>query len=310
MFSTLALVVATAVAAQAASSNSTTTNPYIPTDISSGCSTFLTTLNADTDLTACTSALITATSAYGPGGTSGTASKAAVSATLDTVCSTSACPPNLIAAKLLPFNTECNAELTTSPNAEVKTIYDTFYGLIPLVGALCAKDDSGARCPLAGADSAAAAALAPAIAVPAAASSSSSSHVRRADGSTVTAYMANATIINDSNLMFLFLKEDLPKAQLCTTCTRQVLTSYINYETTNTYAPGLGQSVLMSGQSALYAGVVNVCGADFLTSAVKAAGGLSQAGGSSGALSVRAGAGGALSVLVGAAVAVSAAILL
>jgi len=294
MFSTLTLLVATAVAVQAASSNSTT-NPYIPTDISSGCSTFLNTLNSDSDLPACTKALITATSAYGPGGTSGSASKAAVSSTLDTVCASTACPSHLIAGKLASFYSACSAELTSSPNTEVKTIYDTFYALLPLVGALCAKDDSGASCALSAPASAAAAALEPALAV-----SASSSVVRR-DGTTAAAFLPNATTIAANNILFLFLNGTLPKAQLCTTCTRNILSSYISFESKTTYAPGLAQSVLMLGQSAIYSGVLNTCGSDFMTNAVKAAGGLSQSTGSSGALSLRAG--GALAVFVGSVVA-------
>ncbi|KAF7297344.1 hypothetical protein MIND_00967800 [Mycena indigotica] len=282
MIHTITFILVTAAAAQAASSS----NPYIPTDISSGCSSFLSSLNTDTDLASCTTSLISASSSFGPGGNySNGASKAAVSSALSSICSSataSACPQSLITGKLASFYTSCGAELTSSPSAGVKIIYDTFYSLLPLLSSVCAKDDSGDWCVLAS-NATTDAKLAPAVNI--------ASVSRRAESGSQTAYMPNAKTINDNNLLFLLLKGSLPKAQLCTTCTRNVLTNYISFEGSTNYAPGIAQSSLMSGQSELYQGVVATCGADFLTSAVKAAGGLGQGSskGQSGALSLRAG---------------------
>ncbi|KAJ7699326.1 hypothetical protein B0H17DRAFT_1158208 [Mycena rosella] len=290
MFNTFAVLLATTVVANAASSS----NPYIPDDISIGCSSYLETLNDDTSLSACTSALTTASSGFGPGGNSTSASKATITSALTRICSTSTtstCSQSLITGKLAAFYTACGAELTSTPSTQVKTIYDTFYSLLPLLTAVCTQDDSGNWCALNAAPSSAAANLAPALAT-------SKTAVRRAD--TVTAYMPNATTINSNNILFLFLDGSLPQAELCTSCTRNILTSYISFEANTNYAPGLPQSVLMSGQPALYAGVVGTCGPDFLTNAVKAAGGLGQGtgSGSSGALPLRP-AGAVLAMLVG-----------
>ncbi|KAJ7054705.1 hypothetical protein C8F01DRAFT_1063621 [Mycena amicta] len=281
MLPTLTLILATVAAARAASSN-----PYIPDNISDGCSSFLSTLNADTELASCTDSLIGASSSFGPGGNySSGATKAAITSALSSICSTSttsSCPQSLITGKLASFYTACGAELTTSPNTQVKTIYDTFYTVLPLLSSVCAKDDNGDYCVLSvNASSSTASLLQPAVAV--------SSVSRRADSE--TAYMPNAATINDNNILFLLLNGSLPKPELCTTCTRNVLTNYISFETGTNYAPGIAQSVLMSGQSALYQGVVATCGSDFLTSAVKAAGGLGQgsSSGESGALSLRTG---------------------
>ncbi|KAJ6578806.1 hypothetical protein DFH09DRAFT_1361169 [Mycena vulgaris] len=300
MLTTLTVLLATAVVANAASSSSSaaaaasTSNPYIPSGISTACNTYLSTLNSDTALTACTSALTTASSSFGPGGNATSASKASITSALTSICSTSTtstCSQSLITGKLASFYTACGAELTSSPNEEVKMIYDTFYALLPLLSAVCSTDDSGNWCAM---QTTGSANLAPALA-------SSKSVARRADS--VTAYMPNATTISANNILFLFLDGTRAKADLCTTCTRNILTSYISFEANTNYAPGLAQSPLMSGQTKIYAGVVGTCGADFLTQAVKAAGGLGQgsdSGASSGALSLRASAAGSvLAMLAG-----------
>ncbi|KAJ7092492.1 hypothetical protein B0H15DRAFT_922043 [Mycena belliarum] len=288
MFTTFTALLATAVVANAASSSSTA-NPYIPTGISSSCTTYLNSLNADTQLTACTSALMTASSAFGPGGNATSPTKSDITTALTSICktsTTSTCSQSLIAGKLASFYTACGAELTSSPNAQVKMVYDTFYSLLPLLSAVCSTDDTGNWCVMKAKASSSAKNLAPAL----------KSVARRAEP--VTAYMPNATTINTNNILFLFLDGSLPKADLCTTCTRNIITSYVSFEAGTQYAPGIAQSVLMSGQTAIYSGVVATCGADFLA-AVKAAGGLGSSGtsGSSGALAVRP-AGGLLAVLL------------
>ncbi|KAJ6554488.1 hypothetical protein B0H19DRAFT_887693, partial [Mycena capillaripes] len=239
-----------------------TANPYIPTSISSTCQAYLTQMNADPDLAECTSALMTATSGFAPGGENTSASKDTISSALTTVCSTSTsntCSPSLLSGKLASFYTACGPELTSSPNDQVKTIYDTMYTLHPLLAAVCSKDDTGSWCALQSNASSAASNLAPAIKA-----------IARRDS--VTAYMPNATAINDNNVLFMFLTADLPKAALCTTCTRNILAAYILQESNINYAPGLPQSVLMSGQPKLYQGIVATCGADFIQGTVKAAG--------------------------------------
>jgi len=296
MFTTFTVLLATAAAAQAASSSasaspaSSTANPYIPTSISTTCQTYLTQMNTDADLGKCTSSLNAATAGYGPNGNTTSATKEQIEATLANICSsstTSACPSNLIAGKLASFYTACGPELTSSPNEQVKTIYDTVYFLSPLLATICAKDNSGAYC-VPQANASTSSTLAPAVKLS-----------RRADS--VTAYMPNATTINQNNILLLFLTGSLPKEELCTDCTASVLKAYMAAEATTNYAPGLAQSVLMSGQPALYQSVVSTCGADFLSGAVKAAGSLGQGttDGTSGALpALRAGS--VLAMLAGA----------
>jgi hypothetical protein len=94
-------------------------------------------------------------------------------------------------------------------------------------------------------------------------------------GSGQTASRPNTTTFANERLLFLNLREDMPSETLCTSCTRNVLTSYITWESNINYAPGLSSSQLLTGQSKLYAGVQNTCGRNFLSGAVQAAGGLS-----------------------------------
>jgi hypothetical protein len=100
------------------------------------------------------------------------------------------------------------------------------------------------------------------------------------------AYLPNAATIGQNNVPFLFISPSLPKDELCTDCTAAVLKAYMTWEAATNYAPGLAQSPLLSGQPALYAGVLTTCGQNFLSGAVKAAGSLGQGStdGTSGAL--------------------------
>jgi hypothetical protein len=212
-----------------------------------------------------------------------------VTDTLTTICASSflsACPQSLITGKLASFYTACGPELTSSPNAEVKATYDIFYTVLPFLSAVCTKDDSGAWC-------------APQANTTATGLSASTSLA----GST-TASTPNTAAISSNNILYLFTSPSLPKAQLCTDCTAAVLKSFMTFQASTNYAPGLGQSVFMSGQPALYSGVVATCGADFLSGAVAAAGSLSQGTGTSAAgrnarsvLAVAAGAVGAILLL-------------
>ncbi|KAJ7607338.1 hypothetical protein FB45DRAFT_1011343 [Roridomyces roridus] len=262
----------------------------------------------DSSLTGCTSAFINATSAFAPSSSSQTQSKSTITSTLDTICSSSitdACPQSLLTGKLADFKTACNTELVTSPNTQVKTLYDTFYGLIPLKAVVCTKDDSGNYCALqANSTSLAGATVAEGVA-------SVASSIRRG---VTTTYLPDSQGIANTNAMFLGQFASANKDELCVPCVRAVLTSWLTFESGTNYAPGLAQSVLIPGQSALYSGVVSTCGADFLQNVAQAAGGstagpagaLGGAGGAgsagSGAVSVRAGA--LVATLVGAVIAV------
>lgn len=177
------------------------------------------------------------------------------------------------------------------------------YALTPLKQAVCTKDDSGRYCVTEATSGTSSAAASPSGAagdakVNAVVGSTSSPNLsnlkqylwsqslgKRDAAAQTAAIIPNTTTYRDSNLLFMFLTPQTPSAQLCTSCTRNVLMSYINFESSVPYAPGLKQSPLMGGQSDLYQGVLGTCGKNFFNSGVQAAGGLSGGvlGGSSSA---------------------------
>ncbi|EMD34898.1 hypothetical protein CERSUDRAFT_157622 [Gelatoporia subvermispora B] len=254
----------------------------IPTGISSGCSSFLTTLNQDSSLSNCTTPIIQATSAFGAGAdTTSTPSSSDVSSALSTLCGSSTCDSSTIRSTLADFYSACAAELTSSLNQDVLRTYDVLYSLAPLSEAICAKDDSGSYCVSSLGSSSTSPApsatelesVAQNLWVSASSGSSDSSNTRR--DQTPMAVVPNVTTYEANNLVFLFLNANLTEAQLCTPCARNIITSYISFESSTPYGPGLGSSQLLGGQSTLYEAVQSICGASFLSGAVQAAGGLS-----------------------------------
>ncbi|KAF9484160.1 hypothetical protein BDN70DRAFT_989788 [Pholiota conissans] len=271
----------TSAATTSAATPSSTANPLIPSGISSGCSSFLTTLNSATDLNSCLSTLSNATSAFAPGSSNATSS-ASVTSALNSLCSSSvsdSCPESLIRSKLTSFFTSCSDELTTSPVAEVVKMYDVLYAFLPMKTAACSKGDDGSWCVMAPATTSRE------ISNDVGSSSTSlkdllsflytdnSALKRRA---TVSAIEPNTTTYHDTNLPFLFLKPSLDATTLCTTCARNVLTAYINFESNIPYAPGLSNSQILSSQTDLYNAIQDKCPSGFLSGAVQAAGGLSS----------------------------------
>ncbi|KAF9458698.1 hypothetical protein BDZ94DRAFT_1270026 [Collybia nuda] len=268
MFKSLTIISLLTTAALAQSSSGTpapapssTTNPYIPSGISKGCTDFLTALDGDKTLTACTSALTTATAGYAPSGNGTTSSSTAqIESSLNTLCSAptaSSCPESLIRGKIADFYSACSVELTSSPNADVVRTYDIIYATLPLKNAICSKDDGGNYCVTQ-------------VKLP---SGTSKNLVAGSSGQ--SPLVPDMAAYRKANLAFLFLTPSLEATELCTACTRNVLTSYINFESNVPYAPGLAKSTILDSQSALYTGVQNTCGKNFLSGAVQAAGGLS-----------------------------------
>jgi len=158
-------------------------------------------------------------------------------------------------------------------------MYDVLYALSPLQTALCAKDTSGTYCTLSTAKNSTVS------------SSSSSSHLsnsyldyvkeylfssttfaRRDANAAATAFTLNATTWDASNLAFLLIQPTESAAELCTPCTRSVLSAYVLFENQTPYAPGMDNSALLSGQTALYKAVVDACGTDFMNAGSAAAG--------------------------------------
>ncbi|KAF8628582.1 hypothetical protein AX17_005978 [Amanita inopinata Kibby_2008] len=267
----------------AQSSSSSTTDPLIPSGISPGCSAFLTSLNGDSAISACTSSLINSTKQFGPGGNATSASSSDVNSAINAICSSSTdnvCPESTIRGKLAAFYSACSAELTINSVPGVNQIYDVLYTLLPFKKAICSKNDNDNYCILQQKNSATPSGLHNAIAVPASSNPQDvmnhlSIKVPLQRRGNIEAVAPNVTTFRNTNLPFLFLKPDLDAATLCTSCTRQIFMSYFNFETVSPYAPGLTKSTLLGGQLDLYKGIQNTCGQNFLQTNVQAAGGIS-----------------------------------
>lgn len=196
---------------------------------------------------------------------------------LDALCSKS-CDETAIRSSLTDFYAACSDELTSKSVEDVLLSYDVLYSLVPFKTALCSKNDGGNYCLLSSSTSTSSAAV---NAVVGSSSSSSSSNYltkdlsKRAEAEIQT---PNATTFRESNVLYLFLNASSPSSALCTSCTSNIMSAYIDFEASMPYAPGLAQSPLMVGQSDLYSGIKQVCGDGFLSSAVKAAGGISSDG--------------------------------
>ena len=177
--------------------------------------------------------------------------------------------------------------MTTNPNADVLRTYDVMYALLPLQQAVCTKDSNGKYCvteitnPSSTSDSsgqvdaAVIGSSSPDISSVKQYLWSQTSYTKRATAQTV-AMIPNVTTFRQSNLLFFFLTPQTASATLCTTCTRNMLMSYFDFEQSVPYAPGLGNSPLMGGQLDLYNHVASACGKTFLGGAVEAAGSISS----------------------------------
>lgn len=231
---------------------------------------------------------MSATSAFSAANTTAsTANSTAITKALSSLCSATACSQSTVRTALANFYSACQAELTTSVNSAVLRNYDVLYALIPMQEAACAKDDSGNYCVVSAVSSSAGQAdvvesgSKPLSDVQKYLAVGASSAAKR--DTTMQAVYPNTTTFASANLPFLFLTSDTPSSTLCTSCTRSVMTAYVNFESSVPYAPGLAQSSLLSGQSALYNHINSTCGSSFLSGAVQAAGGLSGSEISSGA---------------------------
>ncbi|OSX58102.1 hypothetical protein POSPLADRAFT_1076146 [Postia placenta MAD-698-R-SB12] len=290
----------------------------IPSGISSGCSNFLTTFNNDSSLATCTAPLIEATSQFGPSANSSSSpSTSAVESALSSLCSSSsACSSTTIRSQLAAFYAACTSELTTNKNGAVLRTYDVLYSIIPLSEAMCSKSDTGSYCVLdiattgsnsTGTDDSSSSSGSSSFSEMASnlwtsATSAASPASKRDSSQQTISIVPNVTTFNQYNILFLFLSPNGTTGNTCTSCARNVLTSYISFESTVPYAPGMSASTMLSGQGALYSAVQKLCGASFLSGAAQAAGELS--GGvvhSSSAIKTAAGSVAAGGVMLGAA---------
>jgi hypothetical protein len=214
----------------------------VPTGISAPCAAYLNKLDTDTTLSSCTTSINGAVKAFST--SSGSSSDAA--SALSKLCGAdveSNCSASTLRTTLSSFYSACTAELSSSPNDNVKLIYDSLYTISPMRASLCAKDDSGATC---GASSASV--------------SLGTSNSQSVLGSTAP----NVSGWQSSGAAFLFLTPSLTSDK-CVPCTRQIVNSYISWESQTMYAPGLGGSLLLQKQGATLAQVKTVCGDNFLS---------------------------------------------
>lgn len=235
----------------------------IPSGISDGCKTFLTALNSNTQIATCTAALNTALDAFAPGKTT-TPSSADVKSALKDLCAPAidvACPASAISSQVSAFYSACSAELTT--NEDVIRLYDVIFVIVPMQKALCTTNDSGELCAVSGAPLSGSA-------------SDVAAGLYTQNGQTI---IPNTKAFSSRNIPFLLISPDLEKEALCTSCTRNVLSAYISYESSNPYGPGLSNSQLIPSQADLFQAVQTKCGAKFMDNEVKAAGGLGTSNG-------------------------------
>jgi len=270
-----------------ATASSTSVASPVSSGISSQCKTFIDAFDTDSSLTACSRSLIEATQGFGPG--QGASSENVTSAIND-ICSgsvSSACPDSLIREKLADFYSACSAELTSAPNQQIRDLYDVLYVLTPFKQAICSEDDSGNSCLLDGSNSSSNNTALP--------SQSSFDQIQKSlsytpsNGTSLSsqsedAVLANLTTFHNNNIAFLFRNGTWDESNLCTTCTRSILTGYFNYESDSLYAPGLSNSQLLGGQDLLVSAIQQKCGVNFLNGAVQAAGGIKSGSFTSGAV--------------------------
>ncbi|KAH9834175.1 uncharacterized protein C8Q71DRAFT_165061 [Rhodofomes roseus] len=261
----------------------------IPTDVSSACSSYLNSFNQDTSLESCISPLVKATAQFGAGANStSNPTSSAVSSALSSLCSATTCSSQTIRTQLANLYSACTAELTSSANKDVLRTYDVLYSIVPLQQAMCSKNSNGDYCVVAGSNSSSSSGTNDAASTATGESfssiseylysdASSPSSVARRDNSQATiSIVPNTTTFAENNILFLFLSPNLSSSELCTSCTRSVITAYTDFESNVPYAPGLQSSTLMSGQTALYKGIISTCGSSFMSGGAQAAGAISS----------------------------------
>lgn len=162
------------------------------------------------------------------------------------------------------------------------------YAMVPLSQAICSKDDNGDYCAanLSNASTTGTVALVDSAQsqkqallrqyLYSASDTTAPAARRDLSNTNITALVPNVTTYQSTNLVFLFLDASSTSSQLCTTCTRNIMTPYITFESNCPYGPSISQSLLFAGQTNLYNNITSKCGSNFLSGAVQAAGGLSS----------------------------------
>jgi len=111
----------------------------------------------------------------------------------------------------------------------------------PMIGGVCAKDTDGSYC------------LSKA--------KKNGGHTKRGDDQSLL--QINTDDWKKSNVQFLFIDANESADQLCTACTKQVMTSYITYETALPYPMGVRSANLLGNQKALWTAINSKCPANY-----------------------------------------------
>jgi hypothetical protein len=241
--------------ASVALAQSSSSDPLIPSGLSTSCQNFYTKFDSNTTLLQSIQPVISATASIIS--SSSTPSSSVIATALNSLCSSSNTPNALLYGSLLAqFYQACQAELTTSKIQAVGLLYDALYIVGPLQTALCQKDSSGKYC----------------------VADQSSNTAKRASldrrDSSQEVVQPDASVFTQKNVALLGLSPNLTSTQLCTSCTREVMNIYTSQLGNFPYGPGISNSQLISGQPALYSAINQKCGASFLGGEVQAAGGL------------------------------------
>lgn len=212
------------------------------------------------------------------------------------MCASNGCDQNYVVGKLNSFYSACRSEID-SGNDKVANLYDVLYVFTPLKSAVCAVDSSSQAYCVNAIRKAGASAKGPANSTVNAVNTNAVASIAQsaadfifdlvpglqkrapATQSFASIVTPNATTYRNTNLPFLFLQPDMTKDELCTSCTRQIMVTYIKYENSIGYGPGLGNSPILGGQSGLWNGIKTVCGDSFTSAIVSEAGGALPASG-------------------------------
>lgn len=262
---------ALAVAQETVTTTTTANTPsqsLIPTGISSTCSTFLDKLNGDERISSCLNTLVDATAAFDPANATTTTGpeSSALTQTLNVICANSfqSCSESSIRSNLAQFYTNCQQDLLgPSANTVVQTMYDVLYILIPLRGAVCAKDASTNKfcvtqiTPGSNTTTTTTAVNQKRQEVPDIANNGQQSPL---------AILPDTEAYRNTSLPYLFISPSYSPDQLCTPCTKAVLEPYVRFEAATPHALGLNHSPILQGQLQLWEAMNKNCPADFTQS--------------------------------------------
>jgi len=203
----------------------------------------------------------------------------------------------------------------SSPNDDVKKIYDALYAFAPFLKSVCSTDPSnsnGGYClSTLGKDAASGAGSSIVNLAKTALSIVVQLPLTKRDTSPFSAsgtyLVPNATTFQSTGLPFLFLSANTAQATLCTPCVQAILKPYLAFESSVANAIS---STILGGQKPLWDAVQSQCGSDFTNGVVANAGAAPATptgvvGGSLGAATkgAKISAGGVLAALAGALIA-------